>query len=195
MSLGPKSTTPDGDDSNLPLWRKHFPIGSNDEASRSRREFIGGLSVAGGAMACGQAALNLAFPSSQSAEEKAKTTKHPPLVLDKKLSELDDGEALLFHYPNEKSPCLLVKFSSDDVVAFAQKCTHLACPVIMVGTGARCSGVQLKEVRKAIGDCFVLLLKSLLKDWECSNPRVKAISLTESFVVDNFSLASSINFS
>jgi len=130
MSLGPKSTTPDGDDSNLPLWRKHFPIGLNDEASRSRREFIGGLSVAGGAMACGQAALNRAFPSSQSAEEKAKTTKHPPLVLDKKLSELDDGEALLFHYPNEKSPCLLVKFSSDDVVAFAQKCTHLACPVI-----------------------------------------------------------------
>lgn len=77
-------------------------------------------------MVCGQVVLDELSPS---ANENEKFESHPPLTLDINLSELHDGEALLFHYPNQKSPCLLVKIK-DDVVAFSQKCTHLACPVI-----------------------------------------------------------------
>ena len=149
MPLNPKSTTPNGDEQNVPLWRKQFPIDADDEATRSRREFLGGLTIAGGAMACGQVALEKLSPadgmvsadaansadgqsvgSVATPESAASETAYPPLILPKKLTELADGEAMLFHYPHEKSPCLLVKFADDDFVAFAQKCTHLACPVI-----------------------------------------------------------------
>ena len=123
---GTASKTPSGADENLPLWRKHFPIDSEDDTTHTRREFIGGLAIAGGAMVCGQVVLDELSPS---ANENEKFESHPPLTLDINLSELHDGEALLFHYPNHKSPCLLVKIK-DDVVAFSQKCTHLACPVI-----------------------------------------------------------------
>lgn len=124
---GPESTTPDGDVSDLPLWRKQFPIDTADDASRTRREFISGLAVAGGAMACGPAALNSLVSTSDAGMDYQ---AHAPLVLDKKLSELKGGEALLFHYPDHKSPGLLVKLADDEFVAFSQKCTHLACPVI-----------------------------------------------------------------
>lgn len=52
------------------------------------------------------------------------------LVLGKKIQDIDVGEVILFHYPHEKSPCLLIKLAAREIVAFAQKCTHLACPVI-----------------------------------------------------------------
>jgi len=124
---GPSSVTPDGDTNNQPLWRKQFPIDTAEDASRTRRELITGLAVAGGVMACGQAALNGLVATTEAGTEFQSLT---PLVLDRKLSDLNEGEALLFHYPDHKSPCLLVKFADDDFVAFSQKCTHLACPVI-----------------------------------------------------------------
>lgn len=130
MRLGPRSTTPDGNEENAPLWRRHFPVDTEAETSRARREFIGGLTVAGVAMACGQVALNSMSPSRKSPGEESQTIPHTPLVLERKLGELQTGEALLFHYPDEKSPCLLVKLKKNEFVAFAQKCTHLACPVI-----------------------------------------------------------------
>ena len=128
MPLDRKSVTPSGDEER-PLWREHFPIDSVAETSRSRREFLGGLTVAGGAMACGQVALNQVYPVGESNKE-GEATAFEPLTLERKLHEIDDGEAVLFHYPDHKSPCLLVKFSGDEFAAFAQKCTHLACPVI-----------------------------------------------------------------
>jgi nitrite reductase/ring-hydroxylating ferredoxin subunit len=124
---GQDSTTPNGGSGNLPLWRKQFPIDTAQDTSRTRREFISGLAVAGGVMACGQAALNSLVPTT---DANADFQSHAPLLLEKKLPDLRDGEALLFHYPNHRSPCLLVKFAENDFVAFSQKCTHLACPVI-----------------------------------------------------------------
>jgi nitrite reductase/ring-hydroxylating ferredoxin subunit len=123
---GPASTMPGGNNAHSPLWRKHFPIDTAEDTSHTRREFIGGLAIAGGAMACGQTALNTFAPASVS---DSKTATFPPLVLNRKFGDLKDGEALLFHYPDHKSPCLLVRLA-DDFVAFSQKCTHLACPVI-----------------------------------------------------------------
>ena len=77
-------------------------------------------------MVCGQAVLNSVADAS--GDETGYQT-HSPLVLEKKFSELRDGEVRLFRYPDHKSPCLLVKLAGD-IVAFSQKCTHLACPVI-----------------------------------------------------------------
>ena len=39
------------------------------------------------------------------------------------------GEVKLFQYPGEHDPCILVRLSPDDYVAYSQKCTHLSCAV------------------------------------------------------------------
>ena len=35
-----------------------------------------------------------------------------------------------FTYPDEHEPCLLVRLTTSESVAFSQKCTHLSCAVI-----------------------------------------------------------------
>jgi Rieske Fe-S protein len=36
----------------------------------------------------------------------------------------------VFDYPETGEPCLLIRRSQDEFVAFSQKCTHLSCAVI-----------------------------------------------------------------
>ena len=50
-----------------------------------------------------------------------------------RIASVDDipvGGAIGFTYPNEQEPCLLVRLSTSEFVAFGQKCTHLSCAVI-----------------------------------------------------------------
>ncbi len=126
MPLKPNSTTPDGEEAKQ-LWRQHFPIDTEADSVRSRREFIGGAAVTGSAITCGQLALNQVSPSHSTADA---IQELEPLVLEKNFQELAIGESFLFHYPNEKSPCILLKLTDTELVAFQQKCTHLACPVV-----------------------------------------------------------------
>ena len=37
---------------------------------------------------------------------------------------------MVFTYPDEHEPCLLVRVTTSEFVAFGQKCTHLSCAVI-----------------------------------------------------------------
>lgn len=120
-------TTPSGDPVDQPEWRKQFPIETAAEAHANRRGFLGGLAVAGVTMGVGAVGLQV---TTSSGEAKVEFLKHEPLVLQKKLPDMSDGEALLFHYPDPKSPCLLIRLTENKFVAFSQKCTHLACPVI-----------------------------------------------------------------
>jgi Rieske Fe-S protein len=46
------------------------------------------------------------------------------------VDEIAVGEAVGFTYPDEHEPCLLVRLSPREFVAFNQKCTHLSCAVI-----------------------------------------------------------------
>ena len=50
-----------------------------------------------------------------------------------RIASLDDlavGGALTFTYPDEHEPCLLVRVTEREFVAFGQKCTHLSCAVV-----------------------------------------------------------------
>lgn len=135
MKSNPPPTTPDGS-TEPALWRKHFPIEANADTSQSRRGFLGGVAIAGGAMACCQAVQRSGGSTEIDKENQstdgaaASWQTYEPVTLEKKLHEIADGEAFLFHFPNHRSPCLLVKFSDSDFEAYSQKCTHLACPVI-----------------------------------------------------------------
>jgi Rieske Fe-S protein len=46
------------------------------------------------------------------------------------IDEIAVGGAIVFTYPAEHDPCLLVRTSETEFVAFSQKCTHLSCAVI-----------------------------------------------------------------
>jgi len=55
--------------------------------------------------------------------------RHAPVRLPDAAAQLQPGEALVFHYPDAHTPCLLIR-TADAFVGFTQKCTHLACPVV-----------------------------------------------------------------
>jgi Rieske Fe-S protein len=54
----------------------------------------------------------------------------PPIQRLASADELGVGSAIGFTYPGEHDPCLLVRVSATEFVAFGQKCTHLSCAVI-----------------------------------------------------------------
>lgn len=122
----PTSKDPDGPLSTESAWRRQFPIDTVREAQQTRREFVAGTAVAGVTLACGQLGLDMVSPLAQVGEVK----EYPALQLEPGLSDLKEGEAIQFHFPDNHSPCLLMKTSAAEVVAFSQKCTHLACPVV-----------------------------------------------------------------
>lgn len=46
-----------------------------------------------------------------------------------KLGDIPKGETVVFHYPTEKDPAILVHTINGDLKAFNNACTHLMCPV------------------------------------------------------------------
>ena len=107
-------------------WREQYPIDTVQEQYQNRRQFLKTIAAGGACLACGQMALlaGEAGPGGQDVIDLGS------LTLDTNINDLADGESILFNYPNEHSPCILVKVSDERVHAYSQKCTHLACPVI-----------------------------------------------------------------
>jgi Rieske Fe-S protein len=46
------------------------------------------------------------------------------------VDEVAPGGSLLFAYPTEEDPCILVRDASGRIDAFSQVCTHLSCAVV-----------------------------------------------------------------
>ncbi|TMQ10901.1 MAG: Rieske 2Fe-2S domain-containing protein [Deltaproteobacteria bacterium] len=54
----------------------------------------------------------------------------PPRVRIAGLADLAPGTAMMFAYPTEHDPCLLIRMRDGRLLAYSQKCTHLSCAVI-----------------------------------------------------------------
>jgi Rieske Fe-S protein len=105
-----------------PAWKEDFPISWVDDDFVTRREFTKSLVW----VSCASFAANLALVAQASVAGRDD-------LPEMKVARRDDvpvGAARVFHYPDETSPCLLVRLEADRFVAFAQKCTHLGCPVL-----------------------------------------------------------------
>ena len=59
-----------------------------------------------------------------------KRTGQPAMQRIASVDDLAVGGAVVFTYPDEHEPCLLVRLTTSEFVAFSQKCTHLSCAVI-----------------------------------------------------------------
>jgi Rieske Fe-S protein len=103
-----------------PAWRQAFPIDWPQDHFVARRDFTKSLVLTSLPFALVQVGLGLLNG----------VRRHQPSA--KAIAALTDipiGGVLVFHYPEEHDPCLLLRPDADTLRAFSQKCTHLGCAV------------------------------------------------------------------
>lgn len=106
-----------------PAWRQDFPIDWPQDQYVERRDFVKFLVLTSAAFTAGQFWIVL--------ENWYRKRRGQPVV--RRIGSVDElavGGAVSFTYPDEHEPCLLVRLTDGEFVAFNQKCTHLSCAVI-----------------------------------------------------------------
>ena len=106
-----------------PAWRQDFPIDWPQDLYVERRDFMKFMVLTSAAFAAGQLWIG-------AQNWFRKYTGSPPLQRIASVDDLAVGASIVFSYPSEHDPCLLVRLSTSELVAFGQKCTHLSCAVI-----------------------------------------------------------------
>jgi nitrite reductase/ring-hydroxylating ferredoxin subunit len=105
-----------------PRWRGDFPIRWENDHYVSRRELAKFLTL-GSALLVGAntlIALVGRFRRRPATPERAIAGA----------TSLAAGQSLLFRYPSDEDPCILVRTLDGRFVAYSQVCTHLSCAVI-----------------------------------------------------------------
>jgi nitrite reductase/ring-hydroxylating ferredoxin subunit len=107
-------------------WREDFPVRWDHDHYMTRRELAKFLTLGSGLLA-GTNVLMAAI---------AMTRQIPALPV-QRVAGIDDvkpGEALLFRYPTDDDPCVLLRDASGGFTAYSQVCTHLSCAVVHVAS-------------------------------------------------------------
>jgi Rieske Fe-S protein len=106
-----------------PAWRQDFPIDWPRDQYVERRDFMKFLVLTSGAFALGQFWI---------LGQNWLRRRHgrPELQRIASIDTLAAGSSLVFDYPPAEGPCVLVRLSETEFVAYSQKCTHLSCAVI-----------------------------------------------------------------
>ena len=108
-----------------PAWKDDFPISWVDDSYVTRREFTKSLVLVSCSAFCANGAL-----VAMDAVAKGKAPENAAPLKIGMAGDLPVGASRVFEYPSAGEPCLLVRLAADRYVAFAQKCTHLGCPVL-----------------------------------------------------------------
>jgi nitrite reductase/ring-hydroxylating ferredoxin subunit len=106
-----------------PRWRSDFPIDWPQDQYVARRDFTKFLCLTSFAFVVGQFSILVQ-------NWYRRRRGRPPIVRIAELDQISMGGAVVFNYPGEHEPCLLLRPSSDTLVAYSQECTHLACAVV-----------------------------------------------------------------
>jgi nitrite reductase/ring-hydroxylating ferredoxin subunit len=105
-----------------PKWREDFPFESEGDDFITRRDFTRFLCVISAGFATGNGWILWK-------SRKGSHYSNPPTVEICKTTDLAPGKWMVFEYPDEDTPAMLIRRLNGDFIAFLQKCTHLACPV------------------------------------------------------------------
>jgi Rieske Fe-S protein len=106
-----------------PAWRQDFPIDWPQDLYIERRDFMKFMVLTSAAFAAGQLWIGVQNWFRQRDGQL-------PLLRVASVDDLAVGASVGFNYPGEHDPCLLVRLSEREFVAFGQKCTHLSCAVV-----------------------------------------------------------------
>jgi len=106
-----------------PAWRQDFPIDWPQDQYVERRDFMKFMVLTSFAFTAGQFWIGL-----QSWWRKRQGGA--PIRRIAALDEIRVGGTLVFTYPDDHDPCVLVRLSPAEYVAYSQKCTHLSCAVV-----------------------------------------------------------------
>lgn len=104
-----------------PKWREDFPYESEGDDFITRRDFTRFLCVVSAGFATGNGWLFW--------KSRKEHSHEAPTVEIAKTTDLEPGKWMVFRYPDELTPAMLIRRLNGDYIAFLQKCTHLACPV------------------------------------------------------------------
>ncbi len=113
----------DATDPAAPQWVQDFPVDTEQDNYVARRDFTKFMVLTSCAFVAGQAWIGL--KSIAGGRQASPTEK-----LVARVNEVAVGGALVFTYPEEHDPCLLMRLSEAEFVAYSQKCTHLSCAVV-----------------------------------------------------------------
>lgn len=106
-----------------PQWRHDFPVDWPQDNYVARRDFTKFLCLTSLAFVVGQFTIAV---QNWIRRRRGK----PPVTKIAELSQIPVGGVLVFHYPDEAEPCLLLRTDDKTLVAYSQKCTHLTCAVV-----------------------------------------------------------------
>ena len=106
-----------------PDWRRDFPIDWPQDVYVERRDFVKFMVLTSFAMMIGQ--FWIAGQNWLRRRQGLPETRRIAGV-----GDLAVGGVLTFQYPAAHDPCVLVRLSETEFVAYSQKCTHLSCAVI-----------------------------------------------------------------
>jgi arsenite oxidase small subunit len=105
-------------------WREDFPIRAELDEYITRREFVKFLTL-GSALLVGANAVIAAV--GKWIRKPARITAGVHIG---KASSLRTGDSVLFRYPADDDPCILVRTQNGVLRAYSQVCTHLSCAVV-----------------------------------------------------------------
>jgi Rieske Fe-S protein len=110
-------------ESQKPQWEQDFPIDVEQDNYVARRDFTKFMVLTSFAFVVGQCWIGIENFI------RRRRGKLPAMAI-AKLDQVAVGSALPFMYPGENDPCLLMRRSETELVAYGQKCTHLSCAVV-----------------------------------------------------------------
>jgi arsenite oxidase small subunit len=109
--------------SEVPRWRQDFPILWDEDHYVTRRELAKFLTLGSGTIVA--ATVGVAILG-----DKLRPRGAGGRVRIAGAESLARGGSLLFRYPTEADPCILVRRTGDTLSAYSQVCTHLSCAVV-----------------------------------------------------------------
>lgn len=106
-----------------PSWRRDFPIDWPQSHYVARRDFTKFLVLTSLAFTVGQYWIGVQnyFRRRRGRPEVRKIAT---------LSELPVGGTIVFKYPGPHDDCVLIRTGENTLLAYSQKCSHLACAVV-----------------------------------------------------------------
>ena len=111
-----------GERRDRPRWSEDFPIAWERDHYVTRRELAKFLTL-GSALLAGASAL-LAVAGRLWKPEKRRRVRIGSV------SGVAPGASMLFRYPTDEDPCILVRAPDGRFEAYSQVCTHLSCAVV-----------------------------------------------------------------